>query len=958
MNVKAALVFFLLVPQAMAQQAKVPLTFYQACFGGVDNYRDSARIDDCDFQDGRNFLTDRGYLEKRPGSLRVIDTVNDGFPVQYGKEFITQSNVKTLILHSGTTVYATDFSSAPVAITTVNVNGTIDSVSAFNRHFFVTGYDTPFYYDGASVVQVSSIPTCTFIEFAYERLWCANATGAESTLYASAFGDYTDWTIPDPLPADAPNSFTFDRQDGKPLTGLFYSPYGILAFKRTKMFVLRGVDNDDFTKQRISDSIGCVDDRSIQLVDGRVTWLGEDGVYQWAGGIGAPELISRDIDTTIRSVRNITSNPDSQIISSLTDFQAGLPSTNGSMLAWDTARFPGSITPSTWTYLDTLTDMYTQENLVRVSTQIVQGHVQLNASSTTGVTLDDFSDGDYTSSPAWTVSNPSNMALTAASGFFSATSQIGGTNILRLTYQYPQHAAMPYGYWGMATKLSLGRLSSGLSVLHDQNVEVSTQTWAIWRTHFDGTSTVYVNYNTKTITAWTGAWDTDWHTLAIVTKPDGTDFLYDNLLVHTTTFAVTKSSETIIMLTNVTQEPIGQNVSIDTVTIPLQFSTGTFISPIIDTTFLTPTGGPFEFTDLVPIGSTLTYSVRSSTYNATAGMGAWTVVSTGTSGGYAVPATNRYWQYAADFSTSYSTQTPALTGVTLHAASTGTWDSAVLSIGTDITSWGQFAANVDATRANNLFFYMRSSSTLFAQDDTSIAWTLQANGENVSCSTGAFAQVRVVSNLVSSTESAKVNSITINWQEGEASKVASLFHDKRYFLAVNTSTSTTVNNLVLVRQRSGKWTMFDGPYHASLWMYDLNPYAGDGLTTSKVWRIMYEDAWYDDNVNPINAYVVTKDFQFGGQNNNKVFRHLYLESSATADQTLSLGYSVDKAAAYQYTSQAVTGNTVFNDEIKGMFPGFAKGRYLRLRFGNAVVNEPLKLDGYTVLGDIEGLYRR
>lgn len=956
---KTLALFLFLVPAVHAQQGgKTPLAFYQACFGGVDNYRDSARIDDCDFQDGRNFLTDRGFLEKRPGSLRRIEEINAGFPVQYGAEFITQSNVKTLVLHAGATIYATDFSAAPVAIATVNVNSVVDSVSAFNRHYIVTGYDTPFYYDGTSAVLVSSIPTCAFLEFAHERIWCGKVAGLESTLYVGAFGDATDWTPTFPLTADSATSFTFDRQDGKPLTGVFYSPYGVLAFKRTKMFVVRGVDNDDFEKRRISDAVGCVDDRSIQLVDSWVTWLGEDGVYRWGGGVSAPELISRDIDSTIKQIRNITSNPDNQSISSFAEFQAGLSSVNGPSNAWSSSIAPGSIVPSTWTRTDTDGDDWAAGTLTNLSSSTLVGSLELGVTLTTSAFFDEFTNNNYTTNPTWELTTNTGGGTFSVPGYLNLASSAGIFPYRLLTTPVPEPSLSAYGMWSMDAKLRRNCIAE-YSFARDVRATPRYAFDASYRFAEDIVDVRFFVDGAGVASYPVASTEDSWHTYSVVRTPPNTfSFYVDGVLIGSVVdyAGVSLSSATYIGVSLLAEQ--SSVLSIDNVRVPARSDTGSFTSQIFDTTFSTAVGGPFTFSETVPIGSTIAYSVRESSTNVASTWSSWSVVSTTTSGEYRVPLTKQYWQYKADFSTDYSTQTPSIQDVTLAATSTGTWDSAVLPIGTDITSWNQFAANVDTTRPDLLAFYTRASATTFAQDATSPAWVLQTNGENVACSTGAFVQVRAVSYTGSSTDTVKVNAVTINWQEGEASKVASLFHEKRYFLSVNASTNTTINDTTLVLQRNGKWSIFDGPNWASMWKYDFYPYAGDGLTTSKVWRIMYEDAWYDDNSTAIDAYVVTKDFQFGGQNNMKVFRQLYLESSSPEDTTLSLGRAVDKLSGYTTTTQAITGGTTFNDEIKGMFPGFARGRYLRFRFGNATLHEPLRLDGYTVLGDIEGLYRR
>jgi len=963
----------LLTGAAQAQTANAPLAFYQASFGGIDNYHDSARIDNADFQDARNVLTDRGYLEKRFGSTRIIDAVQTGYPINYVKEFITQSNVKKFLIQTSTIIYATDFSAAPIQIATVNVNGITSSVSAYNKHYFVNGYDTAFSYDGTNVVVAPEIPTgCKYIMFADERLWCSNVSGLESTVKVSAYGDATDWTVPavDPLPADAANMFTMDRQDGKPITCSYYSPYGKVFWKRNKMFVVKGVDNDSYEKYRISDNVGCVDNRSVRLVQGVVTWLAEDGIYQWEGGSNPPTLISREIDNTIKSIRQSVSAADNQSISSYADFLSGSFDTNGARTTWDATTYPGYLTTAYSSMTDTDSTDFGGGVLTNVTISTDADNIGLAYVGQTAL-IDNFTDQDYTNTPTWTCTG--DCAKLTAAGSYPGQLQLTtaglGTSTVEL---YTPYVSKHNGQWKINIRqVYIGELE--YVFVSTSTSRATTSGYALGlSTYYDDPSGYYysklhiykyVNGTRSTLATYDHGGTFNGLEVIIDRNTSGGITVrvpYSGGVISATDTVTTTDSTNLILYitgTGYDTNPANPVMRVDDIYAAATYSlTGSFISRTFDTGLTTSIGGPVVFSETVPAGTTVAYSVAQS--DTDANFNTWVLVNPHTSGGMRVPFTQRYYKWKTDLSTTISTQTPTVEMVQLSAVSAGTWDSPVLYLGTEMSSWGQFAAVDSSINPNAKNYYTRSSMTVFDKDAVTPDWVAQDNNVNVACSTGVYTQVRAVSLLGSATDQFQINSFTFNWYNGDSKSVASLYYDGRHYLCANTSSNTLTNDLCMVYQRNKKWTLFDGQSWGALDIYNNYPYAGDGLTSSKIWRIIDKDVYFDDNSEAINAYAITKDFQFDGQNNSKILRQFYLEAYPNTASTLSMAYSVEKSTTYYTTSQSLQMNTPFNDEVKGMFPGYAKGRYTKFKFSNNVVNQNLKLDAYTVLGEIERLYRR
>lgn len=964
---KVLFLLLMLTSSGFAQNTgNTPLTFYQAQFGGIDKYHDSAKIDNADFQEAQNVFTYRGYIEKRPGSVRISEGIKPGYPIVFQKEFTTSANASIFIVQAGSQVFASDFGTPFVQIATVNVNGILESVSAFGKHFFTNGYDTPWYTTGYDYTPVYEFPACTHLEFANERLWCTEG----STLRTSAYGDYTDWTIPieTPMPADVPNSWSFDAQDGKGISCLYASPYGLLAWKRNKMFVLKGFDNDDFYKFRLSDNIGCTDPRSIQVVEGRVTWLGVDGVYQWAGGNEAPELISRDIDPDMKQVRQNYAYLDQRVIDTLADFAAGTATFNGDTPTWSHTISPNSIVPSTTALLDnTSTTFGLGVNSIDVSTSLFMGTLTLatttmfnfNFDGTTTTYLDDpilTSDASplpqTLSTAAWT--------LNLADAPPDVVSQVASIGLERYLINSFFCLSGPSGYFGqLQNALIFQRCSwppqSGYTV---QVVESTTGYIAYQATYANNsddaarTCTEYsVDMSTYTGTLYhIKVFDTYYPGINAVSDPFIRQAVPSTILYY----RVGVGFELDNCATGGTNDfhidfrvDSGANVYV---------SSGSFTSRVYDTGFTTPVSGTIDYTAL-PIGTTVAFDVRESTA-AEGEWSTWTTGLSGSTGAIKLPLTKRFWQYKSVLGTQISSASPTLESISLNATTTGYWLSDVLFIGVAPTKWGQFLARTALTYAADVTYAVRAATYTFAQTDTTLAWTDQVNGLDVACATGTYVQVRVSATPVTSTDTIRIERISLSWSAGDVLQAASVYFDKNYYLGVTISTETSTNDTLLVYQRTGKWVMHKGLSYGTMGLYQLKPYVGSGFTDSKIWRIIEEGTYTDDTTLPIDAYVVTKDFQFDGQNNNKLLRQLYLESFPPLTSTLDLAYSVDKSTTYYTTAQPLQANVMFNDEIKKMFPGYAKGRYVKFKFSNTAINEAFKIDAYTVLGEYERLYRR
>lgn len=983
--------FLLLMPVTLQAQEHAE---YVNAFGGVDSYQDSSKIAKTDAQDARNVLTDNGKLTKRPGSV-ALTTVVDGYPVYSLGEYISPANIRYLIAHASETVYATDLSASGfVAIATVTAGYPIDFTSAFGKVYFTNGIDTPFSWDGTTTVVISTIPKCVSVEFADERLYCSNAPNFKSTVYASRFGDATDWTIPVtyPLPADAPNSFTFNRQDGDQNTCFKVTPWGKFVGKRNSSYILKGYDNDHYYKQLVSPTVGCLDDRSMQMVDGKLVWLGQDStVYSWDGAT-APEPISRDIDSYVKSIRQAAAQQNNYNTSTLAEWRTGAVSTN-SRTALDIETWPGSLRPSTWTHINTEGSHWNAGTLVDIDTVTADGSILLDYDSQ----IDNFSDF-YTSFDGWTVTgtnlwsaysatqgasyrkNAANYAFEetvtykATSTANSSITQAGylrASNALHLNWytcsttnnQKWESSIKYYFVADSTTPATLNGYAIGLDCETSQASCVSSLI------KIDNGVETELDYSTTNVGAWNGFQSNAAISGSTITVSPTSITVYANnnsvtpLFEYTGVLNNTAGAYQVVKArfrkdyTNLICSSYGDINAVLFGKIAKTGGYGTsaiWTSPVYDTTFSTPVGGVYYFDEDAPVGSTVTYQLREKAYSHFSTTDTWTTVSTTTSGAYIIPLTKQYWQEQIVLETSYSTQTPVVALTQVTALSSGTYYSKPQYIGTNITSWGLFSADQQLTVPGQSTYYIRAADTAFGMFDTSPSWTAQPNSAIPAISTGAYVQFKVDLAPTTSTNTLQVDGVNVSWREGESKPLASLYDDHRYILCANTSTSTVINDLCLVWQKNKKWIPFSGQSWGALARFNNYAIAGDGSTASKVWKILDPMYLNDDGV-AINAYWETKDFDYALPNQIKVPMKLWLEADNIDTSFLTVGFETDKGSIFTEDTIDLAQSAYLNTNVSSIFDGFALGKYLKFRFSDNTLNSTFRLNAYTVYYDSKPL---
>jgi hypothetical protein len=159
---------------------------------------------------------------------------------------------------------------------------------------------------------------------------------------------------------------------------------------------------------------------------------------------------------------------------------------------------------------------------------------------------------------------------------------------------------------------------------------------------------------------------------------------------------------------------------------------------------------------------------------------------------------------------------------------------------------------------------------------------------------------------------------------------ASAEYKYNYFLAV--STDGIKNNIILLFDDNGKWTMMNGVNAQSICFYKGKLYIGDSVNGN----IYIYDSGNTDNGADINGYYTTKDFDFGYPDNDKMPRYVYVHIKGQSSGQMTVSYATEQSGNYTTLSTEdgvnyidMTGSGMI--QTKMTFPS-VRCKYMRLKF--------------------------
>ncbi len=373
-------------------------------FNGLNPDHSPATLTRGQTPDSENVVTDEGPgLQPRQGfTLCKASSATAQWVFPYS------SGTRYQIIQSGGVLKA-DIGDCTFAITVSTVASGVDTTAAVlgGKFFFGNTTDGLKYWDTSAVAVASATLKPTQLVTHKNRLWAAGMVSDPRTVRASAFGDGTTWNlVTDPAVTD-PAVFVIGGAVDEVLTALYSSHRDALVWMKSRSFgVISGNDRSNFEVRTYSDNVGTAYPDSVRDCDGLLRWLGPARtIYEWNGS----ELVNigKHIKTQLAAISQGDANSRAYQITTQTDWETGTIGTG--LTATDS---PGDLEPG-------------------------------------DVVIDSFTDGNTSSSPAWTDgASDADVSFSAATGelvWVDATQASGGSEYMYTTNPNTGNA----GYWGV-----------------------------------------------------------------------------------------------------------------------------------------------------------------------------------------------------------------------------------------------------------------------------------------------------------------------------------------------------------------------------------------------------------------------------------------------------------------------------------------------------------------------------
>ena len=156
----------------------------------------------------------------------------------------------------------------------------------------------------------------------YNRLWACSDDGRE--IRCSKIGELNNFS--DYVAGAASSWFCEVGSDGK-FCGIIPYNDALVAFKEHCVHVVYGTTPQNFTLEKTFDGFGCIDGRSICVVNNALYWLGYNGVYRYVGN--SPKLISEPLNKKYKT--GVAFSDNRKVFFNLTDYDG-----ESELLSFDT----------------------------------------------------------------------------------------------------------------------------------------------------------------------------------------------------------------------------------------------------------------------------------------------------------------------------------------------------------------------------------------------------------------------------------------------------------------------------------------------------------------------------------------------------------------------------------------------------------------------------------------------
>lgn len=956
----AFLTGLLFIPGSISKAQDVPVAIDH--FLGLHDDESSAAIDEKESQDALNVEINHSgtAIIKRPGFSRVASLLIATSAVSGSFTFAdANGNRQDIVCHDRFCAKSTNGSAFVVFMSSAGTTGlpTRWSFVQVNGKMYAANdqRDTIWTYDGTTLAWPASIPKGAILELTKDRLVVSDVSSNPNRVYYSQQGTYTNFVTglnsADPYYDDMGSA-------GDRVSALKYARGKLYIYKTTSITACLLGDQYSSRCYPVSGVVGTLDPLSVVEVPDGLYFRGNDRHY-WKLDDSGITLLSRNITNLVLSQTQGSQQSNTQ--TSQADWQAGTQVPSGS---WDTGTTAGSIFPSSFTLVDASSDNFALGTITGLHINQT-GSIQISSSSI----WENFSSATYpkdgspfsilTGGPMdWNVVNASARLKQMPTGALfgmgawnhQANFEVATTNGIAMstgainfdlawrgfnpgTAEYCSNNPPSDDFCAEIRFLEVDSNNFYGLKMTDVAPYNSYNKMFAFRKVVNGTPSLLVQNIVNISPVAT-------HHFSIVRNADSSVSLtIDGVFISSfsdTTF--TKATYFALSQTNTSDGDYGITI-IGNINYAGFYSSGSFVSRIIDSGIPSPIGGIFQSTStVVPTASDIAFYVRNSTSPHNDMWTSWAAASDTTH----ISLNYRYWQYESIFTTSISSQSPILDDVGLTGATTGQFQTQCIQPGSGITSWGAMTCAQSATGNASLTYYVSTGASCGSLG----TWTAQANNATVAVDTAPAMKIRFDSLLTSATEQAQVDACTLYWNQGSpAQPVWGVYESNKNSVYWTTSINNSAKNnrLLKLDLNYNEWFPMDiqaaapeivagafyfGSSNGGYW----NRYGPDGSI-------------FSDNGASINSYWKSKDYggsdPFLEKNLNQI--SVLTKNQITGSMTITYETSNHVSGSYNVSLSTTSGAAYVRANYN--LPLLSPYQLFSVKFGNNSIY-PWEVNGY------------
>lgn len=920
--------------------------------GGVDTNHLSDKLRTSNISNAFNYHSDRKFgLTRRNGHTLEITTTTFGTANSWkytgpsGTEYFIRLSSNGVLMAGNQIKFGDRLFSVKIATLSTSVRS--DAAEGLGKFWFTNKVEGLGSWDETTYVKYLNAPLAARVVIYKNRVVLGDISNKQSSVDLSGELNGGDWnndsrfsTSPLSIPVGGVN-------DGTKVHEIHVGMDELIIFKALSMSRLIGNDQRDFRLLTISPEIGTIYPRSVSQRAERTIFLSNRGLDSYTPPFTF-EKIGENIQNQLDALASLTARGRLYTFDTQAQWQLGTSSPTGNI---STTLSTGSITPTNITHQDTDSVGWSRGSIAAgqgatISSTAISGYLTYM----TTVNYSSIINGNFETG-----------ALGSGAVGWSSFTSVGMNDPTLTGWVYQINAGVLctadttdcFTFAQLLNSVSCG-ITDFTAFVMNSSSQVLAST-ALTPAHTTGSSHIFEDFSLDT----TLVRGTTVFFGVRATAPDTITFGVVRSTLYTTTPIYASTSITVKAAYNESQvgPPCAHNVSLDLVRQGDQINNGdrmaSFRSRLFDTQVSSPNFDPFLAT---PSSRTaVTFRIEAST-DPVCCFDAPVDVATGT---LPTSLSKRYFVYVASFAVTVPSFTVVIDSITLGSWATGYYQTSTIDVGSNITSWGLFTTD-QALAGGGIGYRVQSSSNpVFNETD----WKVQTLNSVIVAPVNRFITVRSTFVAAASTFNPTINSITLNWNEGEnPPDPIGLTSKENYLLFYATSVTSGQNNdKMVIYNRNNALDPILNPFPVGgAAVFANTVMAGDANGTGKVYSLFTSTSGSDDNTN-VPSYFTLRRIDGGRPDAIKEFDVIYLTISrenTDTSQIFSLTYTLDGGTTIYSAANVEISTGTSLAVLKSFFPLESQriGNYIDLTISeNSTRQYPYNVHRVKVYGKIQEL---